>query len=104
MLFVIAILLVTLTDASMGTWRITGRVRADVRVEASPETAFAFLAASDPSVKREWSAWFEHHRVRSFDAHTALVDVVEAAPLSWARVLAPRRPRLSQSTSRSAPL
>ena len=64
-LLIIAILLLVMTDASMGKWRITGRVRADVRVEASPETAFAFLAASDPSVKREWSAWFEHHRVRS---------------------------------------
>ena len=95
-LLIIAILLLVMTDASMGKWRITGRVRADVRVEASPETAFAFLAASDPSVKREWSAWFEHHSVRSFDAHTALVDVVEAAPLSWARVLAPM-PRISRT-------
>ena len=39
---------------------------------ATPDMAFAFVSAPDAGVRREASSWFEHHVVRSFDAHTSL--------------------------------
>ena len=53
-------------------WKKTGRVRADCWLAATPDMAFAFVSAPDAGVRREASSWFEHHVVRSFDAHTSL--------------------------------
>ena len=73
-------------------WRITGRVRADVRVEASPETAFAFLAASD---QREHGGVPGSSTLVRSSAHTTSLMWWRRS-ISWARILAPM-PRISRT-------